>query len=151
MELSYRQRLSKGFCVSTPGECTLILVEWYVEFSCGSISEAQLTFSLDQKWLLDQPEINGHAKLGHCIVVPVQTVKKLLVVLGQSKVSCSSTFSASINGHVVCISRCGRVHHRGFAGSRVCIPLAVKAYFIFIFQDRKRHQQFQLSMTIKYY
>ena len=89
-----------------------------MEFSCRSISEAQLTFSLDQKWLLDQPEINGHAKLGHCIVVPVLTVKKLLVVLGQSKVSCLSAFSASINGHVVCISGRGRVHHRGFADLR---------------------------------
>ena len=47
---------------------------------------------------------------------PVQTIKKLLVALGRSKVSCSSAYSASIHGRI--ISGRGRVHHRGYAGLR---------------------------------
>ena len=40
------------------------------------------------------------AILGHCIAVPVQTIKTPLVALGQRKVSCFSAFSALIDGRV---------------------------------------------------
>ena len=74
---------------------------------------------------------------------------KLLVALGRSKVSCSSAFSASIGGR--------RLHVQPrpspspwISGLRGCIPMAVKD-FVWFFQDPEKHQQFQLSMGVKYF
>ena len=60
-------------------------------------------------------KLSLHLRIKSSVLAQLKWVKTLQVALGQSKVSCSSAFSTSIDVRMY-IS--GRVHHRGYAGLR---------------------------------
>ena len=63
------------FARQATDKCTLVLVEKSAEFSCVALQKQSLRL---RSKVASKPDWNGRGKLGHCLAVPVQTIKTLL-------------------------------------------------------------------------
>ena len=132
-------KIAERFARQATDECTHTLLEKSVEFSRVTPQKLMHIAPADRQQPISPAET---AILGHCIAVPVQTIKTPLVALGQSKVSCFSAFSASIDGRVnidPAAAVCPSPWIRGLKD----VPTAKAVRdFVWYFQEPEKQQHF---------